>query len=76
MCADLELGTTLFEAQAPSFHMSVPHVADSISGGIFLQGPGGVFAIPFAQRYGRYDPPNRVLGEMGGLYWRISLTLS
>lgn len=47
-------GTTLFQVQAPTFRMSIPHVAQSISGGIFLQGPGGVFAVPFAQRYGRY----------------------
>lgn len=46
-------GTTLFEAQAGTFHMSVPDVARSVSGGIFLQGPGGVFAVPFVQRYGR-----------------------
>lgn len=46
-------GTTLFEAQAVTFHMSIPDVARSVSGGIFLQGPGGVFAVPFVQRYGR-----------------------
>ncbi|KAI9757585.1 MAG: hypothetical protein M4579_003397 [Chaenotheca gracillima] len=46
-------GTTLFQAQAPTFNMSVAAVANSVSGGIFLQGPGGVFAAPFAQRYGR-----------------------
>jgi hypothetical protein len=46
-------GTTLFEAQAVTWGMSVPDVARSISGGIFLQGPGGVFAVPFVQRYGR-----------------------
>ena len=34
--------------------MSVPLVARSVSGGIFLQGPGGVIAVPFVQRYGRY----------------------
>lgn len=46
-------GTTLFEAQAMTWGMPVPDVARSASGGIFLQGPGGVFAVPFVQRYGR-----------------------
>ena len=46
-------GTTLFEAQAATWHMAVPDVARSVSGGIFLQGPGGVIAVPFVQRYGR-----------------------
>jgi hypothetical protein len=46
-------GTTLFEAQATTWHMSVPDAARSVSGGIFLQGPGGVMAVPFVQRYGR-----------------------
>ena len=47
-------GSTLFEAQAAEWHMSIPDVANSISGGIFLQGAGGVLAVPLAQRYGRY----------------------
>ncbi|KAF2665827.1 MFS general substrate transporter [Microthyrium microscopicum] len=46
-------GTTLFEQQAPEFHMIVPDVANSISGAIFMQGPGGLLAVPLAQRYGR-----------------------
>jgi len=69
-------GTTMFEAQAITWGMSVPEyvflgsrffpplcytdadynlqsVARSVSGGIFLQGPGGVIAVPFVQRYGR-----------------------
>lgn len=46
-------GTTLFEAQAMTWGMPVPDVARSISGGIFMQGPGGVIAVPFVQRYGR-----------------------
>ena len=46
-------GTTLFEAQAVTWHMAVADVARSVSGGIFLQGPGGVIAVPFVQRYGR-----------------------
>ncbi|KAL9095797.1 MAG: hypothetical protein Q9165_001794 [Trypethelium subeluteriae] len=46
-------GTTLFQAQAPSFGMTVAATALSINGGIFLQGPGGVIAVPFTQRFGR-----------------------
>lgn len=46
-------GTTLFEAQAMDWHMSVPAVANSISGAIFMQGPGGLLAVPLCQRYGR-----------------------
>jgi hypothetical protein len=46
-------GTTLFEAQAQTWGMAVTDVARSVSGGIFLQGPGGVIAVPFVQRYGR-----------------------
>jgi hypothetical protein len=52
-------GTTLFEAQAVTWSMSVPDVARSFSGGFFLQGPGGVFAVPFVQRYGRQVIPRR-----------------
>jgi hypothetical protein len=47
-------GTTLFEMQALDWHMSVPDVANSVSGGIFLQGAGGVIAVPLAQRFGRW----------------------
>ncbi|KKY20675.1 putative major facilitator superfamily [Phaeomoniella chlamydospora] len=46
-------GTTLFEAQAAEWEMTISDVANSISGGIFLQGPGGVLAVPLIQRYGR-----------------------
>lgn len=46
-------GTTLFEAQAQTWGMTVADAARSVSGGIFLQGPGGVIAVPFVQRYGR-----------------------
>jgi hypothetical protein len=46
-------GTTLFELQAITWNMSVPDAARSVSGGIFLQGPGGVLAVPFVQRFGR-----------------------
>jgi MFS family permease len=43
----------LFEAQAQDWHMSVHEVAASVSGGIFLQGPGGLLAVPLIQRFGR-----------------------
>ena len=43
----------LFEAQASSFQMAVPAVANSISGGLFMQGPGGLIAVPLIQRFGR-----------------------
>jgi hypothetical protein len=46
-------GTTMFEAQSITWNMSVPDVARSTSGGIFLQGPGGILAVPLIQRYGR-----------------------
>ena len=46
-------GTTLFQAQAATWHMSVADVSNSVSGGIFLQGPGGLLAVPLTQRYGR-----------------------
>jgi MFS family permease len=49
----MTFGAGLFVEQAKTFHMSVPAVANSISGGIFLQGPGGLFAVPLTQRYGR-----------------------
>ena len=47
-------GSTLFEAQAKDWHMTPPSVSNSITGGIFLQGPGGVLAVPLIQRFGRY----------------------
>ncbi len=46
-------GTTLFEAQAATWGMSIVDISNSLSGGIFLQGPGGVLAVPLVQRYGR-----------------------
>lgn len=46
-------GSTLFEMQAKDWHMTVPAVAQSISGSIFMQGPGGLLAVPLCQRYGR-----------------------
>lgn len=33
--------------------MTVPQIANSISGAIFMQGPGGLIAVPLVQRYGR-----------------------
>jgi MFS family permease len=46
-------GSVVFNQQAETFHLSVPATANSISGGLFLQGPGGLFAVPLIQRYGR-----------------------
>lgn len=46
-------GVPLFGAQAPTFNMTLPSMAHSISGGIFMQGPGGLLAVPLVQRYGR-----------------------
>jgi MFS family permease len=46
-------GSVVFQAQAATFKMSVAATANSISGGLFLQGPGGLFAVPLVQRYGR-----------------------
>ncbi|KAI7460638.1 hypothetical protein KC367_g8931 [Hortaea werneckii] len=46
-------GFVLFQAQAPDFHMSVTSASRSASGGLFLQGPAGIFAVPLIQRYGR-----------------------
>ena len=45
--------------------MSVPDVANSISGAIFMQGPGGLLAVPLVQRYGRLPV----------LFWSQFLTL-
>lgn len=36
-----------------TFNMSIPAVGESLSGGIFMQGPGGLVAVPLIQRYGR-----------------------
>ncbi|KAF2397897.1 MFS general substrate transporter [Trichodelitschia bisporula] len=46
-------GSTLFEAQAIYWNKSIPTIANTLSGGIFLQGPGGLLAVPLTQRYGR-----------------------
>jgi len=49
----LTYGTTLFQVQAKEWRMTPPAVAQSISGGIFMQAPGGLLAVPLCQRYGR-----------------------
>ncbi|OCL03956.1 MFS general substrate transporter [Glonium stellatum] len=49
----MAFGTVDFEQQSVTWHMSVPAVAKSISGGIFMQGVGGLISVPFAIRYGR-----------------------
>lgn len=43
----------MFQAQAPTFRTSVARMANSPSSGIFLQGPSGIIAVPFCQRYDR-----------------------
>lgn len=45
--------------------MSPPEIAQSISGAIFMQGVGGILAVPLAQRYGRLPV----------LFWSQFLTL-
>ena len=49
----MTFGSVVFVQQAMTFNLSVPAMANSISGGLFLQGPGGLFAVPLIQRYGR-----------------------
>ncbi|AEO63852.1 uncharacterized protein THITE_2036335, partial [Thermothielavioides terrestris NRRL 8126] len=49
----LTWGTTVFEMQAPEWGMTVEAVAQSVSPGIFMQGPGGLLAVPLSERYGR-----------------------
>jgi len=46
-------GITLFVPQAMEWHMTPPAVANSISGAVFMQGPGGLLAVSLCQRYGR-----------------------
>lgn len=49
----LTWGSVLFQLQAPEWRMSVTAVSQSMSPGIFMQGPGGILAVPLCQRYGR-----------------------
>ena len=44
--------------------MTVPAVANSVSGGNFMQGVGGILAVPLTQRYGRLPV----------LFWSQALT--
>lgn len=46
-------GSVLFVAQAPDLHISVHKASTTASGGMFLQGPAGLLAVPLVQRYGR-----------------------
>jgi hypothetical protein len=64
-------GTVLFEAQAMTWGMSIVDVSNSLSGGIFLQGPGGVLAVPLVQRYGRLVKAINFLGANA----KLSVTL-
>ncbi|OMP85414.1 putative MFS-type transporter [Diplodia seriata] len=61
----LTWGSVLFQLQAPEWHMSVQAVSQSMSPGIFMQGPGGILAVPLCQRYGRLPV----------LFWSQFLTL-
>lgn len=61
----LTYGSTLFQGQAMYWHMSPNDVSQSISGGVFMQGPGGLLAVAFCQRYGRLPT----------LFWSQFLTL-
>ena len=54
-----------FIQQVPDFKMTPPEISHSISGAIFMQGPGGLLAVPLAQRYGRLPV----------LFWSQFLTL-
>jgi hypothetical protein len=47
----------------PHRNMTVPAVAQSVSPGIFMQGPGGLFAVPLCQRYGRYVVADQTFGK-------------
>lgn len=46
-------GTAVFVPQAMQWHMSVQDVSQSISGAVFMQGPGGLLAVAFCERFGR-----------------------
>lgn len=46
-------GAPLFAAQAPALGISVQKSSTTASGGMFLQGPAGLLAVPLVQRYGR-----------------------
>ncbi|KAK0625388.1 major facilitator superfamily domain-containing protein [Bombardia bombarda] len=49
----LTWGTTVFQLQAPEWSMTIEAVSQSVSPGIFMQGPGGLLSVPLCQRYGR-----------------------
>lgn len=40
--------------------MTVEAVAHSVSPGIFMQGPGGILAVPLCERYGRFVISHRL----------------
>ena len=68
-------GTTLFEAQALTWNMSIPDIAESLSGGIFLQDPGGIPAVPLVQQVSllffgvNIDFQIDCLGRLPVLFW-------
>ncbi|KAK8154006.1 major facilitator superfamily domain-containing protein [Phyllosticta citrichinensis] len=61
----LTWGSTVFEKQAMDWNMSPKEVSQSMSPAIFMQGPGGLLAVPLCQRYGRLPV----------LFWSQFLTL-
>jgi hypothetical protein len=69
-------GTTLFEAQAQTWGMSVVDISNSLSGGIFLQGPGGVLAVPLVQRYGRLVTMINFLVDNANVYVTLDYLFS
>ncbi|KAH8887308.1 MFS general substrate transporter [Thozetella sp. PMI_491] len=70
----LTWGTTTFELQAMEWAMSVPDVAQSASPGIFMQGPGGLLAVPLCQRYGRL--PVLFWSQLASLAFTIGATFA
>ena len=49
----LTYGSSVFQEQAAYWQMTPLQVSQSISGGVFMQGPGGLLAVAFCQRFGR-----------------------
>ncbi|KAF4302307.1 mfs transporter [Botryosphaeria dothidea] len=67
-------GAVTFEKQAETWNMSVAAVSNSISGALFMLGPGGIFAVPLTERYGRL--PVLFWSQLIGLVLIIGATLS
>ncbi|KAB2577920.1 putative MFS-type transporter [Lasiodiplodia theobromae] len=67
-------GAVIFEQQAQTWDMSVAATANSISGALFMLGPGGIFAVPLTERFGRL--PVLFWSQLAGLVLIIAATLS